>query len=139
MRLEATITIDRPVSDVFRFVADEHGTNHPRWDPTVELWQETEGPVGVGTVFRRRSRRTGEAVEGTMEVVEFERDRAFGAVIREGGSETRGFSRYEPDGPGTRLTIGGEMPDLPEEVAEMIRGMVEQSAATIKRLVESET
>jgi hypothetical protein len=55
---------------VFHFYADEHVRNHPRWDPDIELHKvapkrQMQGP--------RR---------GTMEVVEFEPDRASGVDPR---------------------------------------------------------
>jgi hypothetical protein len=40
----------------------------------MELEQLTEGPIGVGTVIRRRHTHYGEPIEGTMEVVEYETD-----------------------------------------------------------------
>jgi hypothetical protein len=50
----------------------------------MELEQISDGPIRVGTVIRRRNSRSGTPVEGTMEVVEFEPNRAFGMIIHEG-------------------------------------------------------
>jgi hypothetical protein len=61
------------VKDVWRFVAVEHVRNHPRWDPDMELEQVTEGPIGVGTLIRRRNTHSDTPVEGTMEVVKLTR------------------------------------------------------------------
>jgi hypothetical protein len=69
MRLDRSAFIERPPADVFRFFAVNHVQNHPRWDPQMELEQVTEGPIGVGTVIRRRHTHYGEPIEGTMEVV----------------------------------------------------------------------
>lgn len=55
--------IDRPVEEVFHFLADQHVQNHPCWDQNIELEQETDGPIGVGTVLRRRNTRYEEPVE----------------------------------------------------------------------------
>jgi hypothetical protein len=84
MELEVDAFIDRPPADVFRFVATDHVRNHPRWDPVMELEQVTDGPIGVGTTIRRRHTHSGVPIEGTMEVVEYEPDRAFGTVIHDG-------------------------------------------------------
>ncbi len=35
--IQALQIIDRPVSIVFHFYADEHVRNHPRWDPDIHL------------------------------------------------------------------------------------------------------
>jgi len=46
----ATTVIDRPVDEVFAFLAD--GTNDTKFSPRVqEIRKTTDGPVGVGTVF----------------------------------------------------------------------------------------
>src|SRR5215204_2166323 len=86
VRIEVSQEIDRPVAAVFTFFADDHVRNHPRWDPDIELWRHSDEPIGLGTIIQRRNSRSGTIpVEGTMEVVEYEPNRAFRAVIREGG------------------------------------------------------
>lgn len=72
MELELSTVVERPVAAVWDFYAVHHVENHPRWDPDLELENTTDGPIGVGTVIRRRSTRFEPASEGTMEVVEFE-------------------------------------------------------------------
>jgi Polyketide cyclase / dehydrase and lipid transport len=101
MGLNRSIYIDRPPADVFRFYAVEHVRNHPRWDPDMHLELVTEGPIGVGTVIRRTHTHYSEPTEGTMEVVEFERDRALGVVIHDGSIEISGRMSIEPQGEGT--------------------------------------
>lgn len=131
--------IDRPVAEVFHFYADEHVRNHPRWDPDMQLEQVSDGPIGVGTIIRRRNTHSGTPVEGTMEVVEFEPDRAFGAVIHDGPTETRGRVTFEAESQErTRLTISAEFADADESMESTITGLIERSARNIKRLVESE-
>src|SRR4030066_1257064 len=82
--------IDRPVADVFHFYAHEHVRNHPRWDPDIQLEQISAGAIGVGTMIRRRNSRSGTPVEGTMEVVEYEPDRAMGMIVHDGSAGTNG-------------------------------------------------
>jgi hypothetical protein len=77
VKVEVSQTIDRPVATVFGFYAHDHVRNHPRWDPKMELEQVTDGPIGVGTVIRRRNTHFGDPVDGTMEVTEFEENHAF--------------------------------------------------------------
>ena len=46
----ATTTINRPIDEVFAFLAD--GTNDTKFSPRVqEIEKLTEGPPGVGTVY----------------------------------------------------------------------------------------
>ena len=68
VQIQYSHVIDRPVEKVFHFMVDEHASNHPRWDPDIELWLDADCPIGVGAVFRRRNRRCGTPVEGTGDV-----------------------------------------------------------------------
>jgi hypothetical protein len=48
-RFEASVAINRPIQEVFAFLAD--GENDPKFSPRVlEIAKATEGPPGVGTV-----------------------------------------------------------------------------------------
>ena len=95
--VQVSTVIDRPVADVFQFYAYDHVRNHPRWDPDMELEQVSEGPIGVGTIIRRRNTHFDTPVEGTMEVVEFEPNRAMAVRIQDGPSETRGRMAVQAD------------------------------------------
>jgi hypothetical protein len=137
VKLEVFEIIDRPPVDVFRFVATDHVRNHPRWDPLMELEQMTDGPVGVGTVIRRRHTHSGDPIEGTMEVVEYEPDRAFGMVIQDGPLEMRSRMLFEPEGEGgTRLS--GTI-DIPSATSPIDPAPIEASLREMKRLIESES
>ena len=47
---EGTAHIDRPIEEVFDFLAD--GENDPKFSPRVlEIKKTTDGPPGVGTVY----------------------------------------------------------------------------------------
>lgn len=138
---KASTVIDRPLDVVFHFYADEHVRNHPRWDPDIELWQTSDGPMGVGTVIRRRNSRSGAPVDGTMEVTEYERDRAFAMVIREGPMEMRGRTLFEADGEGrTIITTIVELPGMDDSMdTSFLTSRLERSGQHIKQLIESET
>jgi len=95
LQFESSQVINRPIDKVFHFYAVEHVRNHPRWDPDIELWLDPDSPIDVGTIIRRRNKRSGTAVEGTMEVVEFEPNRVFAMVIHDGPAEMRGRTTFE--------------------------------------------
>jgi hypothetical protein len=136
MKLEVSELIDRPAATVFDFIGVAHVVNHPRWDPLLQLEQVTDGPIGVGTVVRRRHTHFGEPVDGVMECVEYDPPRVIGFVIHDGPVEMSGRMSVEPDGPDRSvLTITAEMPgpDGPLDSRP-----VEESARKIKQLVESE-
>jgi uncharacterized protein YndB with AHSA1/START domain len=133
--------IDRPVTKVFQFVAEQHVRNHPRWDPDIELWLESDSPIGVGTIIRRRNSRSGTPVKGTMEVVKFEPNRAFGTVIHDGPSEMRGRITFEAVNESqTRVTTVIDIPGMDESMDKsFITSRLERSGRKMKQLIEAET
>jgi uncharacterized protein YndB with AHSA1/START domain len=139
VRIEVSEEIDRPVPIVFTFFADDHVRNHPRWDPDIELWRDSNQPIGVGTIIHRRNSRSGTLVEGTMEVVEYEPNRTFGTMTRDGPMEIPGRATFEEVGEGrTRLTISAQMP-IDESMKDHMSGLVQGSLQNIKELIEAET
>lgn len=136
--VEVSEVIERPVEAVFNFYADHHVQNHPRWDPDIELWLDSDEPLRVGKIIRRRNSRSGTPVEGTIEVVEFERDRAFGVVIREGSMEVPGRATFESLEPNlTKLTVAADFPVDDSMESALATGM-KRSVTTIKQMMEEE-
>ena len=139
VQLQVSYVIDRPLSKVFHFMATEHVRNHPRWDPDIELQQISDGPIGVGTMIRRRNSRSGTPVEGTMEVVEFEPNQAVGMVIHDGPVEMIGRATYEAESHDRiRLTVNVGIPSMDESMGSMLSSGIQQSLRNIKQLIESE-
>lgn len=137
MNVERSILIERPPAIVFEFYAVDHIRNHPRWDPGMELWPVTEGPIGVGAIIRRRNTRGATPVEGTMEVVEFEPERAIGMIIRDGPFEIHGRTTVEAVGTtATRLTTSV---DLPAGIDRFDPSFMERSLRNMKELIEAES
>jgi hypothetical protein len=140
MELEVSTVVDRPVAVVWNFYAVHHVENHPRWDPDLELENISDGPIGIGTVIRRRSVRFETPTEGTMEVVEFEPERLMRVKTQDGPLTINGWAAFTESGDNaTRLTLGGEFPGMDESMTDKIRPLMERSAANIKQLIESET
>jgi hypothetical protein len=132
--------IDRPIDKVFHFMVNEHVRNHPRWDPDIELWLEVEKPIEVGTVIHRRNSRSSKPVEGTMQVVEYERNRAFGMLIHDGPIKMNGRITFEPAGDdSTIVTTYFELPDMDESMDKtFLMRRLEESGEVRKKLIESE-
>lgn len=140
VQLQVSQVIDRPVAKVFDFIAREHVRNHPKWDPDIELEQISDGPIGVGTVIRRRNTRNGTPVAGTMEVVEFEPDRTMGIVVHDGPVEMRARLIFEGVGESqTKVTTILDMPGTEESMdTSFILSRLKQSGRRRKELIESE-
>lgn len=67
----ATTTINKPIAEVFAFLAD--GTNDKKFSPRVqEIEKTTDGPVGVGTVFKSTVKDAGMKSSREFELTEFE-------------------------------------------------------------------
>lgn len=140
MEIEVSTVIDRPVSTVWDWYAVHHIENHPRWDPSLELEATSDEPIGVGTVIKRRATRFGNTTEGTMEVIEFEPEKAMRVRTQDGPMTINGWVLFETLGAGeTKLTLGGEFPGMDDSMEEQIRPMMERSASNITSLIESET
>ena len=70
-RFEGTATIDRPIEEVFAFLAD--GTNDPKFSPRVlEIEKTTEGPAGVGTIYKSTVKDAGMKTQREFELTAFE-------------------------------------------------------------------
>lgn len=136
VKIEVSGVIARPPEVVFQFIGFEHITNHPRWDTKMELEQLSPGPLGVGTIVRRRHTRAGYPIDGTMECVEFDPPRAIAFLIHDGPVEMHGRQSIEPEGEnGSRLTISADIPGAPNPLDPM---PVEDSVRRITELIESE-
>jgi uncharacterized protein YndB with AHSA1/START domain len=70
-RFEATVVIDRPIEEVFAFLAD--GENDPKFSPRVlEIAKTTDGPPGVGTVYASTVKDAGVKTKREFKITEFE-------------------------------------------------------------------
>lgn len=140
LQFESSEVIDRPIDKVFHFYAVEHVRNHPRWDPDIELWLDSDAPIDVGTVIRRRSKRSGTPVDGTMEVVEFVPNRALAMLIHDGPAEMRGRTTFESINENqTRLTTIIDIPWMDEKADKtFMNSRLERSSRIRKQLMEAE-
>lgn len=107
---EVTITIDRPIEAVFDFLADGENDRHFS-KRIVEIAKTTDGPPGVGTIYRSRARDFGRTATHEFEITEFERPTRIRwrelskgpVVVGDGGYELR-----KQDGR-TQLTFHGDL------------------------------
>jgi uncharacterized protein YndB with AHSA1/START domain len=67
---KATVVINRPIEDVFAFLAD--GENDPKFSPRVlEMTKTTPGPPAVGTRFASTVKDAGMKTKREFEYTEF--------------------------------------------------------------------
>jgi uncharacterized protein YndB with AHSA1/START domain len=105
--LRHRVDIDRPVADVFDFVANVE--NAPKWQPAViETKRITPDPIGLGSQFREVAKMLGRRVTTLCEITEF----VPGKRLSFAATSTGPFSyattyTFETTGATTRLGIDG--------------------------------
>ena len=107
-----SVLIDRPIDEVFSFLADAR--NRPHWDESVDKEELTSPePIGVGSTIRTTFRSMGREYQYTWEIVEhvpprrmrvestsrpFPTTLAFEIGEREGGTAVDASVTGRPDG-----------------------------------------
>jgi carbon monoxide dehydrogenase subunit G len=70
-QFEATTEIDRPIEEVFAFLAD--GENDPKFSPRVQQIDKlTDGPTAAGTVYASTVKDAGMKTKREFRITEFE-------------------------------------------------------------------
>jgi len=99
---ENTVTIEKPVEDVFAFLANFE--NVPAWNHAIEATGKiSPGPVGVGTAYRQ-IRSIPRRSEEDFEVTVFEPMSRLVIQSQIGRFRTRACYSLTPVGSATRLT-----------------------------------
>src|SRR5712691_6363795 len=102
---EESITINRPVGDVFEFVLD--GTKNPLWRPAVLDIQRVPGkPLDVGAVFKQGLKGPGgRRIDGDYEIVESQPNELIKFQVISGPARPTGTFTFEADGDSTLVTF----------------------------------
>ncbi|NEV62854.1 SRPBCC family protein [Thiorhodococcus minor] len=144
VKAEAEALIDRPVTRVFAFVAEDFVRNYPRWSPEVELMEAvTEGPLQVGWVGRQVRVDKGRRTQSEFRVVAFEHP---SRVCFEGLDDPfRIRYRFTPEGARTRVSFDFELDRLNPgamlflgTVRRVVQSSAERMLVQLKGLIEDE-
>lgn len=137
------IEIDRPVEEVFDFVADQ--SNEPRYNPRlISAEKVSEEPIGEGTKFRAEVKTMGWKSPMTIEFTEFERPRSLVSSTRTSGAQVEGALTFEPVSGGTRMRWQWQL--KPRGPMKLIRPLIARVGErqeqkiwnNLKRLLEAE-
>jgi carbon monoxide dehydrogenase subunit G len=136
-----TLTIRRPVEDVFAFLADFE--NIPKWNYAIlQTKQTSPGPVGVGTTYRQLRSIPRRSEEG-FEVTGFEPTSRL-EIHGDIGPFTATISYLlAPVGDGTRLTNrvdlqpSGALRLLAPLAASRVKTAVAANLDTLKQILET--
>ena len=141
-KMEVTIFIQRPVSEVFDFVSKAE--NMPRWaDKIVDAAQTSEGPVAVGTTCYVVAKAMGRELKQDFVVTECREDTVYIAKSTSGPlqMETR-YDLEEAEG-GTNVhasvvaNLVGMMAVAGPIIAHKMKRQFEADHANLKRLLEA--
>jgi carbon monoxide dehydrogenase subunit G len=141
INLDLSTLIDRPVKEVFVFVADPN--NMSKWNSTVvSLEQITPGAVGVGTKFKSVGEMMGRRIEGEMQVTAYEPDAKCGYQVNAGPMQVNLAITFKTVGTGTKINLNaqgnpGGIFKLAEGVlAGRVKSMMEENLARLKSVLE---
>lgn len=140
---EHTITISRPVEEVFAFVTDYE--KDAQWRSGVEeAVMTSDGPIGVGSTYRGVERFLGRKIESTSEITEFEVDKRFSFKATSGPIPFKASMSFETHGGGTQLSmvaeaeLGGFFRIAEPIVVRVARRQIETEMANLKDLLEKQ-
>jgi uncharacterized protein YndB with AHSA1/START domain len=142
MRMEHSVVIQRPPSEVFAYLTDVERL--PEWQASANEVRP-EGELGLGTRIHEVRTFLGRRAESTLEVIEFEPDRKFSLRVVSGPLPFEVRHTLTPENAGTRLDWVGEADTsrFPGIAVRMVAGAVEGQFKAdferLKRLLEAPT
>jgi uncharacterized protein YndB with AHSA1/START domain len=141
--VEATVTIARPVEEVFRFFLDLD-KNGSHMDPSIESVVKTPlGPTRPGTAFRIRQRILGKVRDTTTTFMSLEPNRKIEIAASFGPLRPKGASVFDEGNRGTTVAVRvnpnpiGPFKLLTPLFARVVRKVWGERLARIKAVLES--
>ena len=142
-RFEQSVTINRPIEEVFAFVSDLE--KQALWRSGLEVAELTsDGPFGVGATYREVERFLGRKIERTMEVTGFEPNVKCSFKSTSGSVAFSATILFEAHEGGTRVSmaadaeLGGFFRVAEPMVVRMGRRQMESDMANLKNLLEGQ-
>jgi uncharacterized membrane protein len=139
-RIESSVVIDRPLEEVFQFVADAE--NQAQWSAEGARYERIkQGPIGIGSAWRYTTGFLGRRVEGVRTITEFKPNSLVGfhatALF-----DVIGHFQFEPVPTGTKVTLAveGQLTGFYRWFQPFVLGLTSMLFAkdmrTLKRLLE---
>ncbi len=145
MKFEQSVSIDRPIGEVFAYVTDYD--THLQWQSgLVEAKVTSEGPLGVGSRYTYVAQMLGRRLETAGEITEHEPPRKHWWKATSGPfPKFEGGFLFEDVNGGTKVTMhaegepGGFFKLAEPLAARMVRRQLETSLNNLKDVLEAET
>ena len=141
IRIEHSIVIDRPLDDVFAYLAAPW--NMPEWQEAVlDASPIGDAPIGADTRVRVRRRFMGQIVTLVLETIEFTPNERFSFASESGPIALRDTVSVEPHERGTSavFTVSGEVDGLFSLMGPFIEQVVRKetvdNASRLKEILE---
>jgi carbon monoxide dehydrogenase subunit G len=141
INLDLGTLIDKPVKDVFAFVANPN--NMSKWNSAVvSLQQVTPGEVGVGTKFKSIGEMMGRRIEGEMQITAYEPDARCGFQVNAGPMQVNMTMSFKTVGTGTKISLNAQgNPAGFFKIAEgmmagRVKSMMEENLVRLKSVLE---
>lgn len=138
---EKSITIDRPIEEVFAFVSDLR--NGLQWQSNLlDVRRTTEGPLGLGTQYTSVRKLMGRKMQDNVEFVAYEPNTRLTFRSTSDSMPMETSHRFESTAEGTRLTTvielhpGGFMGLAEPLLAANLRRWMETHFSDLKDLLE---
>ncbi|MFC2038113.1 SRPBCC family protein [Chloroflexota bacterium] len=140
---ESRIKIDRPIEDVFAFVADQGKLS--QWQTgLVESGLTSEGPTDVGSTYRYVFELFGRRLEATGVITEFEPNHMYAFKALSGSFPVAGSFTFVETWGGTRVVFAGELPQrgvsrmAGRMMGPMLESQLDASFERLKEILEAE-
>jgi len=141
--IEREIVINRPVDEVFDFLAD--GRNEPQYNPHMLRAEQTStGHIGRGTQFRTEVTTRGRSMEMVYEITAYERPQRLAGRTIKGPIDVQSTETFDSVPGGTHfrwvmeLESRGIFKLMSPLVARMMGRNLDTLLANIKRLLEAQ-
>jgi carbon monoxide dehydrogenase subunit G len=140
IKAENTISIMKPVEDVYAYTSDPNKTSE--WQSGVESVEYPEGTPKVGTQFTEVRKFMGREMNTTLEITALEPNVKYAAKTLTGPISYEVIVTFEKEGEGTKMTTviegetGGFFKLAEGMVAKQLKKSVEESGQRLKSLLE---
>jgi uncharacterized membrane protein len=141
IEFETRISIDRPVEEVFAYVAEPR--NFPSWNSAVqEVRPLSSGPSGVGSTYSMERQLPGGRATNELVVLVHEQPREFAIETTTGPTPFRYRYRFAGDDGRTVVELDArvELPGVASIMTPLVRRAVKQGVddnlATLKQVLE---
>ena len=126
--IEKSLVINRPQQEVFDYTANP--ANAHKWQSQVlSLEWSSNGQHGVGSTQRATARFLGRDIETNSEITIWDPPNQHGFKSVGGPIPIEGGMKFEPEGNGTKVTMGGQLD---------VSGFFKLAEGLVKRQLESQ-